>query len=385
MPSFYVDSKGNYHYAPQGTFQSNRQSPKELIVKKYISSLRAPRSLTNFPISRLLQRSDRGFFDVSSLQDLSSEQNVFGSSIFHEKSWPGRVGVESDKGIIPCYFKPYDMQSDGIMGATQKIASNVIFSKLFPTKNNQYIAYRDGSFGVLNLDFNNLKGVKSLRLDKYLQAKGVELNSIVSFMQAYKNGVFKEDLTDTCIAQIMFGMLTLPNAIDELDPNTRNAILLGEDRKGARYDSVVRIDLERNVESESSSNIIRVYPVGIYGRDEESSLFKENLAKALVDKEITVEDANIIKSMNEVAESMMKKEEIDHAVAISAIDHGNAESGAFTKDKLLQCVEETPQSAQKYSKDFGTVVEESKVESSIKFDPPELNKDWFLLHCFLMI
>lgn len=402
MPEFYIDKDGHFHYANEGDFF--RYSPTPTIrptswdpyVVSYYKSLYGIRQLPISPIeSPDFVRSQRGYIDLSKgVLSLQSEQNVFGKQKpgYHEKSWPTRIGIPDEHGkVISHYFRSFDM-SAGMKDATSKIISNVVCGRLFPTKMPYYIGRYNNEFGTIGIDLNHIEGVKSLRLDKYLESKGIDLNSVTSLMQAYKTGVFKEDLTNSAIAQLVFGMFSLPNAIGEQDPNTRNAILLGPDKKGEKFDSIVRIDFENNRINNSPNQSgtatregdgVRVYPFGIYGRDENKFEFKENIIKALVDKQLTPEDANLILSVHKVTKyATASRTNIDLAVTEASDAHKPVDEqgfktpvkeGMFTTDEIETFAEDVIKRAENYTDNIQKYFSEAADKAHISLQKDATN------------
>ncbi len=392
MPEIYIDKDGVFHYAdemPQyAAYSTTFQKPRswDPYVVSYYKSLYSIRQLPISPIvSNDFKATVKGFFDLNSkVTNLSSEQGIFGRNTagYFEKSWPTRLGIKTPDGkIVSNYFRAFDMASGGIKEATSKIISNIVCGRLFPTKMPYYIAYYNKEFGTFGLDLNHIDGVKSLRLDKYLESKGIELNSVASLMKAYKSGALKEDLTNSAIAQLMFGIFTLPNAIGEQDPNTRNAILLGIDKPNAKFDSVVRIDFENNRINDSpnqngsitrSGDNVRVYPFGIYGRDENKFEFKENIVKAIIDKTLTPEDARTILSLHDVTKyATTSRTNIDTAVT-EIIESHKTENGQninsdsyFSPDKIETFAEEVITRADNYTTNVQKYFQEAADKADI--------------------
>ena len=316
MPEFYVDEKGCYHYNNEK--YSKCIIPTNVTIKNwnpkivsYYESLYS-KKLPVSPIEELLkdQITNRGYYNLDGCEQLSSEQNKFGNNFHHEIAWPQRVGIKKDDGTIyPYYFKPHNTISGG-KDAVDKIIENVFRSKVYPIETHCYAGIYNGKLGTISEDLNHIPNTKTLRLDKYLESKGVELESVIDIIKAYNEGVFKEDLTDLAIAQLIFSQFILPNVLNEQDPNTRNAILMGSDQKDAKkYKFIGRIDFENNAEEDKYT-----IPFGIFNRGEQIYEFKENLKKAVTDKLLTPKDINLINSMYQVAEYITRNTNADNIV-----------------------------------------------------------------------
>lgn len=309
----------------------------------------------------------RGFYDLvaSEITTLPSEDHIHGikRENYHEKSWPMRLGIiNADHKVVPHYFRTFDAAEGGLVELSSKLITNAVFGRLFPTKMENHIA-RMNSFGTLGIDVNNIDGVKSIRLDKYLYQKGIPFNGIRDLLNGVKSGAFSEDLTDYAIVQLALGGFTIPNAIGEQDPNTRNIILLGPDKKGAKYDSVVRIDFENSRTGQKQANIadpIRVYPFGMFGRDEDKIEFKENILKAVKDKILTKDDVAFLLDLNTLTGYATRNSAIDNATMDAISDtkyidkNGHLQypsSGLFTPDKFYEVVQDVAKSSKNYTDD----------------------------------
>ncbi|MCQ2381853.1 MAG: hypothetical protein MJ054_00960 [Clostridia bacterium] len=274
-------------------------------IDTYCQNLSSIRKIPTSPIEKK-KIFKNSYFNLKNCKALPDEQNIFGNldSDFYEKPWPSRIGITDANGIIvPHYFRAFDMNYS-IQEEANKIIANLACGRLFPTQMPYYIGNYNDKFGTVGLDLNHIENVKSLRLDNYLLSKGIELNSITSLMKAYREGAFDNELTKSAIAQLMYSMFTLPNAIGEQDPNTRNAVLLGPNDKNAKYDSIVRIDFEKNIINDSGNNYnnTRIYPFGMFHKYETENEFHENIIKAVTDKLITPEEVNMLLAIHKATE-----------------------------------------------------------------------------------
>ena len=348
----YKDEKDYFNYS---FYQNNNSIGLDANVVRYCDQLYASEALQSSPLQDNYGTTERGYFDLDHIphKNLASEQKNC-----HEKARPLRVGIaDKDGNFVPHYFKPYDM-AGGIQDGTGKIIANAISGRLFPTEMPYFIAQSNGTFGTIGIDLNHLNGKKALRLDQYLTAKGVELNSIVSLIHAYRNGIFHQDLTENAIAQLMVGMFSLSNAIGEQDPNNRNVILLGPDEKGAKFDTIIRIDFDKNVLNEyfgknESTNV----GFGVFHYDEDRKEFQENLIKALTDKQITVEDANMILALHEVTRHATKQSKFNRTVdkiTTTHVDDGDKKricvinKGCFSYEKVSSYADNMAEHAENY-------------------------------------
>ncbi len=356
---------GEYEYDDYGYMRSTLTKTFNP-AKEYYEELTQVRQLPTSPLQHDYPTDKRRYFDLSKIphQKLNSDKKKFGMNKenYHEKAWPTRIGIEDKNGIyVPHYFRDFPMASE-IEGATDKVIANMICGRIFPTKMPYYAGRYNGIFGTVGIDLNHIDGVKSLRLDKYLESKGIALDSVVDLVQAYRSGAFNDELTGSAIAQLMLGMFSIPNAIGEQDPNIRNAILLGPDQKGAKYDSVVRIDFEKNVFNDDQAlqgdTSFYLYPFGIFHREESKAEFKENLDQALKDKILTAQDVNLILALNDVTKVATSSDNIQQAAvdANATQVSGNQDDSIlhayFSRDALNNFAKKVITHAQNYTTDI---------------------------------
>jgi len=339
---------------------------------------------------------ERGYYRLDArerISSLPSEDHIHGISKanYHEKSWPTRLGIiKSDGVVVPHYFRSFAVQEGGYESMASKIITNCVFGRLYPTPIDYHIVMYNDSFGTFAVDLNNLEGVKSIRLDKYLQQKGIEFESVKSYLENIRNGSLREDLTDGAIAQLGLAGYSIPNAVGEQDPNTRNIILLGNDKQGEKFDSVVRIDFENSRTGQKNDNIAdaeRVYPMGIYGRDEGKHEYKENIIRALVDKEISSKEADFLLNLNTVTHFATRTTAIDNATTAAINDCRYADEkgvsslpteGIFTPEDFSSIAKDVIQRADNYTKRVGEYFEKGGATTPRFEDPidmiPEITK-----------
>ena len=390
MSEIYRDPiTGTYHYKDYRWDIANSHKSTGA-VNEYYKKISAVRKLPESPLQHNYTTSKRRFFILdNNAQILPSEQKLFGLTKkgYHEKAWPERIGIKDENNVfVPHYFRSFSMEH-GIKPSAEQIVANVFCGRLFPVKMPYYAGMFNNHFGTIGIDLNHIDGVKSLRLDKYLQSKGIELDSVVSLLKAYRNGVFNADLTNSAIAQLMLGMFSIPNAIGELDPNTRNAILLGPDKENAKFDSIVRIDFEKAIFNDvnyiqNKNSSIYAYPFGIFHREESKTEFKENLTKALMDKIITPQDANLILALHEVTQRAISHDNIEQAIiqasSVQSIndvqDNYTPLADYFSLNIINDFAEEISEYSQNYTNDikefFNTAA--NKAQISVRPDINEL-------------
>lgn len=367
---------GEYHYKTDYNYPRYSNSRWNPNIIQYYHDLYSIRNLPQSPMENLNQiKTDRGYFDLNEklCHSIFSEQNIIckRNNTPREKAWPTRIEIKDENGIsVPHYFRTFNM-SYGIDEEVDKIISNVICGRLFPTSMPYYIGKYNNQFGTVGIDLNHLNDVKSLRLDHYLESKGVKLDSIVSLLHAYNTGIFKDELTDSAITQLMFSMFTIPNAIGELDPNTRNAILLGPNQKDAKFDSIVRIDFEKNEINQPNNN---TYSLGIFHRDEYKHEFKENIIKALTDRVITPADVNMMLALNQVTKyATASRSNIDKALTNATTAHEPhtdnhiITKGHFTNHKLTQFAEDLRKHANQHADHFEQYFHEASAKTGTTF------------------
>ncbi len=359
---YYFDPKtGTFRYKTEkdypnfSTFICDNSTGLDKDAGRYFKQLYNGKELPSSPLLNNYATTERGYFDLGNIPYEILTEDPKDS---HEKARPPRIGIaDADGKIVPHYYKSYDM-AGSIQNGTGKIFANAIGGRLFPTKMPYYIAQLHGYFGTIGIDLNHLNGLKALRLDQYLFSKGIGINSIVTLIRAYRSGVLQQDLTENAIAQLMVGMFSLSNAIGEQDSNSRNVILLGPDEKGAKFDTIVRIDFDKNILNEEfGKNETPNVGFGMFGYDEGRAEFQENLIKALTDNQITVEDANLILALHEVTRYATKqsnfKRAVDEATTTQVEKEGKKSicvinKGCFSYEKVSSYADNMADNAKNY-------------------------------------
>lgn len=385
MSEIYCDPiTGSYHYKDyRWDIASSHKSTGA--VDDYYQKIFAVRKLPVSPLQNGYTSSKRRFFILDkNAQILPSEQKLFGLTKkgYHEKAWPERIGIKDENNVfVPHYFRSFSMEH-GIKPSAEQIVANVFCGRLFPVKMPYYAGMFNNHFGTIGIDLNHIKGVKSLRLDKYLQSKGIELDSVVSLLKAYRNGVFDADLTHSAIAQLMLSMFSIPNAIGELDPNTRNAILLGPNKKNAKFDSIVRIDFEKAIFNDvnyvqNKNSSIYTYPFGMFHREESKNEFEQNLTKALMDKIITPQDADLILALHEVTQRAISHDKIEQAIIQATsvqsnnddLDNSTPLSDYFSFKAINDFAEEVSQYSKNYTNDIKSIFDTAANKTKVSVRP----------------
>jgi len=337
-------------------------------VMNYYNKLRGIRTLPTSPILKGgFELTEKGFFNLDACKTLNSEQSKFISQ--REKAWPTRICLYDNGNLVSHYFKPFPF-TQGISSSCEKMLSNFL-GRLYPTKMNYYLTYYNNCFGTLGIDLNNIDQTKSMRLDQFLYKKGVEIDSLSSFVREYRKGAFSDELSSGAIAQLFIAH-GIANAVGEVDPNARNTILLGSDKRDSKFDSIVRIDFDKtqDMRSERSNSVV---PFGMNDCEESLTEMKENIIKSIVDKEISSDDAKLLYGMHQVVEYATSRSPVDDEFTMAASQHGYCQNGALSYDNIFDVSERTIQNSRLYSKNMNDAFSKSGIESPI-FLPIEPNQ-----------
>ena len=240
----------------------------------------------------------------------------------HEKCTPKRLAIR--KIIDPNTYSPiyYRYFESGVMNAFSKIIVNSVLN-IYPTPLNIYGTSRAGIgshyIGVSTIDLNNLKNsdtnedISSIRLDMLLHSCGVhhEIDSFLDFQNILKNDKINKILTPRALVQIGMGTIFIPNAIGEVDPNSRNMILL-KNKSDNKYDIAVRIDGESNTyisDLERSRSGKKQVPKGIKNANEDLDIF----IKTIQSKDTDI-DWDLFSQFNTLAMHFCSRTNIDNAI-----------------------------------------------------------------------
>lgn len=294
-------------------------------IKEYINNI-----MTNVvPISDLARMPVNPSGLVNLTKDISLQwpielpNSVEAGLYRHEKSSTTRYGILANRDINTLnpvfhshYFKPF---SGGMKSANNLIAQSIL--ELYPTPIQTYGAVLENSTisgGVIDLNHLVTKHehlpVESIRLDMFLNSLGLdkEINSFADLQRLIKLEYTSKFLSERAIVQLALCSYFLPNAVGEVDANSRNIILLKDPRTG-KFEYVTRIDAESNtyfndLNNERSGK--KMLPKGIFHGNE---YFDTEFLKAIGDKDQRI-DWDLFASFTFLADKIASTNNIDNAI-----------------------------------------------------------------------
>ncbi len=241
----------------------------------------------------------------------------------HEKCTPKRLGIrdsEESEEFSPLYLRYFH---DSMLGALGKIIVNSAL-EIYPTPVHPYGTIYEGvasnKIGVSTIDLNHLKDsetgehVENIRLDFLLHSLGLphEINSFYSFQKMIESGKLSDVMTPRAIVQLGLSSIFIPNAIGELDANSRNIILFKDEETG-KYDIVARIDAEANTylnDAFRQRSGKKVVPKGIFSANEEQDDFLQTISH----RDYRV-DWDLFAGFTSIAKNICTRTNIDNAVS----------------------------------------------------------------------
>lgn len=241
----------------------------------------------------------------------------------HEKCTPKRLGIrdsEESEEFSPLYLRYFH---DSMLGALGKIIVNSAL-EIYPTPVHPYGTIYEGvasnKIGVSTIDLNHLQDsetgahVENIRLDFLLHSLGLphEINSFYSFQKMIESGKLSDVMTPRAIVQLGLSSIFIPNAIGELDANSRNIILF-KDKETGKYDIVARIDAEANTylnDAFRQRSGKKIVPKGIFSADEE----QDNFLQTISHRDIRI-DWDLFAGFTSIAKNICTRTNIDNAIA----------------------------------------------------------------------
>ena len=241
----------------------------------------------------------------------------------HEKSSTTRHGVLADTStstLNPVYHSYYFRPFSGVLSCFDKLVAQSIL-ELYPTPVQTYGSVVHDSIvagGVVDLNYLRTKegklGVKAIRLDMLLNSLGFdkEINSFADLQAFMKSPIVRQFLSERAIVQIGLESYAMPNAVGEVDSNSRNIIVLIDPITG-KGEYVCRIDAESNtyfndINKERSGKSI--LPKGIFHGNE---FFETEFLKAIREKDSSI-DWDLFASLTFLASKLTSTDMIDRAV-----------------------------------------------------------------------
>ena len=256
-------------------------------------------------------------------KEWSTELKDSSAMYAHEKCTPKRLGVrdsEDSEEFSPLYFRYFH---DSMLGALGKIIVNSAL-EIYPTPVHPYGTIYEGiasnKVGVSTIDLNHLKDgetgehIENIRLDFLLHSLGLphEIDSFYSFQKMIESGKLADKLTPRAIVQLGLSSIFIPNAIGELDANSRNIILF-KDSESGKYDIVARIDAEANTylnDAFRQRSGKKAIPKGIFSADEEQDFFLQTISH----RDYRV-DWDLFAGFVSIAKNICTRTNIDNAIA----------------------------------------------------------------------
>ena len=256
-------------------------------------------------------------------REWNSELKDSSAMYAHEKCTPKRLGIrdsEESEEFSPLYLRYFH---DSMLGALGKIIVNSAL-EIYPTPVHPYGAVYEGvastKLGVATVDLNHLKNsetgehVESIRLDFLLHSLGLphEINSFYTFQKMIESGKLSDVMTPRAIVQLGLSSIFIPNAIGEIDANSRNIILFKDEETG-KFDIVARIDAEANTylnDAFRQRSGKKLIPKGIFSADEEQDIFLQTITH----RDLNI-DWDLFAGFTSIAKSLCTRTNIDNAIA----------------------------------------------------------------------
>ncbi len=241
----------------------------------------------------------------------------------HEKSSTTRLGVLIDSSKPPVkayhshYFKPFP---GGIMKAYDSLIAQSVL-ELYPTPVQTYGAVCDeriASGGVIDLNYLRTKDGKlkaqACRFDMLLNSMGFgkEINSFYELQCFLKDPKVQTMFSDRALTQLALCTYFIPNAIGEVDANSRNIIVI-KDPISQKIEYVARIDAESNTYFNTQNNERsgkNILPKGIFHGNE---FFESEFLKAITEKQASI-DWDLFASFTFLASKIASTNRIDDAI-----------------------------------------------------------------------
>lgn len=241
----------------------------------------------------------------------------------HEKSSTTRLGVLVNNSKSPVkayhshYFKPF---TDGIMRDYDSLVAQSVL-ELYPTPVQTYGAVCDERIvtgGVIDLNYLRTKEGKlkaeTCRFDMLLYSMGFgkEINSFYDLQCFLKDPKVQTIFSDRALAQLALCTYFIPNAIGEVDANSRNIILI-KDPITQKFEYVARIDAESNTYFNSQNNERsgkNILPKGIFHGNE---FFESEFLNAIKEKQVGI-DWDLFASFTFLASKIASTDRIDTAI-----------------------------------------------------------------------
>lgn len=265
------------------------------------------------------------FLDINSAMpwNLQLPNSVEAGLYKHEKSSTTRMGVLAKHGnphnnqIFHSYYsKPF---YGGMKIWDNLIAQSIL--ELYPTPIQTYGTVTEtNSISGSVIDLNHLRTkeghlpVQAVRFDMMLHTLGLgkEINSFMDLQNFINNENTKKLFSERAIVQLGLCTYFIPNAVGEVDANSRNIIILNDPNTG-KFEYCARIDAESNtyfndINNERSGK--KVLPKGIFHGNE---YFETEFLKAINEKDSSV-DWKLFASFTNLANTLTSRNHIDNAI-----------------------------------------------------------------------
>ncbi len=313
------------------------------LVQQYLEKINCEKTLPKAAIESYdLNRT--GLYSVKPADYLKLPDRVGGKSKLYgyEKCVPNRRALKNElipEVYNPTYFRDFP---GGVLQAQDKIVANFAL-QLYSTPLSSYGYIDETTPAVLGSATNDLEClfnpvsknlVQSKRLDYALNELGChyEINSFKDYQDLLQNPAIVKNFSAKCLMQLGIDIV-IALAIGETDPNSRNHILL-KNEKG-QWDMVVRIDAEANTfinDMDNSRSGNKVVPKGIYTANETRDEFLKNIS----DKGQDI-DWNLFKNLVLAGKEMLRRTNVDNKLtAAYFMNSGKVNTNQFlTENRYL--------------------------------------------------
>ena len=241
----------------------------------------------------------------------------------HEKSSTTRVGVLSNhnnSALNPVYHSYYFKPFTGVFKCFDSLVAQSIL-EIYPTPVQTYGAvYNESTIAGAVTDLNHLRtkdshlNVKAIRLDMFLNSLGFnkEITSFLELQAFMKSPDVHSLLSDRAIVQIALESYSIPNAVGEVDSNSRNVIILIDPITG-KGEWAARIDAESNTyfnERNNERSGKKILPKGIFHGNE---FFDTEFLPAIKQRPTCI-DWNLFASLSNLTSKLTSRNKIDAAI-----------------------------------------------------------------------
>lgn len=301
---------------------ANYASNVEEYIEKIMTNILPESDLASYPVNSSglveLNITNNNAIDLS----IELPNSVQAGLYKHEKSSTTRKAILSIRQsfINPVYHSYYFRPFTGIIKSFDSLVAQSIL-ELYPTPVQTYGAFDSSSTiygGVIDLNHlqtvNQHLPVQTMRFDMFLNSLGFdkEINSFIQLQNFMKSPLVRDFLSERAIVQIALESYAIPNAVGEVDANSRNIIILFDPFTG-KGEYACRIDAESNTYFNDRNNErsgLSKLPKGIFDKDE---LFESQFLKAINEKSSLI-DWDLFIGLTNLASKLTTRNRIDEAI-----------------------------------------------------------------------